>query len=114
MGPIHNLPEPSGFYDHIVPFVGILSDSPLTYQKFDDDDYVVHYTDHSVYPYYRSMKSLVGAYNSESSCPSTSGDPQYVCLNPKYGYGWVLQGFADERDGVPLSLTVDPSESEPD
>merc|ERR1712087_1013154 len=103
-----------GFYDHIVPFVGILSDNPLTDEQFDDDDYIVHYTDHSVYPYYRSMKSLVGEYNGRSSCPSTSGDAQYVCLNPTYGYGWAVQGFEDEKDGLPLSLTVDPWQSEPD
>lgn len=113
--PIYGMTPPSGFYDHVVPFVGVLSDQPLTAEKFSDDDYVVHYTDHSVYPYYRSMKSLVGAYeHGESSCPSTSGDPQYVCLNPTYGYGWALTGFADSRQGVPLSLTVDPWQSEPD
>jgi hypothetical protein len=112
--PIYDMPPPSGFYDHVVPFVGLLSDHALTDENFYDDDYIVHYTDHSVYPYYRSMKSLVGAYNGQSSCPSTSGDPQYVCLNPTYGYGWALQGFEDEKDGLPASLTVDPSDSEPD
>lgn len=109
-----DMTEPSGFFDHIVPFTGVLSDHPLTDQQFYDDDYIVHYTDHSVYPYYRSMESLVGAYNGESSCPSTSGDAQYICLHPKYGFGWALQGFEDARDGLPLSLTVDPWQSEPD
>lgn len=112
--PLYHMKEPSGFYDHIVPFVGIMSDHPLTDEQFYDDDYIVHYTDHSVYPYYRSMKSLVGEYHGSSSCPSTSGDSQYVCLNPTYGYGWAVQGFEDEKDGLPVSLTVDPWESEPD
>jgi len=108
------LTPPSGNYDHIVPFTGILSDHPLTDTQFYDDDYVVHYTDHSVYPYYRSMQSLVGEYDGVSNCPSTSGDPQYPCLHPQYGYGWALQGFEDEREALPVSLTVDPSDSEPD
>merc|ERR1712151_185652 len=112
--PIYGLPEPSGFYDHVVPFTGILSDHSLSDAQFYDDDYIVHYTDHSVYPYYRSMKSLIGSYNGRSDCPSTSGDSQYVCLNPKYGYGWALQGFEDEKEGLPVSLTVDQWESEPD
>merc|ERR1719253_1399100 len=114
--PIYGLPEPSGFYDHVVPFVGVMSDHDLSDEQFYDDDYILHYTDHSVYPYYRSMKSLVGAYNSfsGSSCPSTSGDAQYICLNPKYAYGWAMQGFEDEKVGMPLSLTVDPWQSEPD
>jgi len=112
--PIYGMEEPSGFYDHVVPFVGVMSDQPLTDENFYDDDYIAHYTDHSVYPYYRSMKSLVGAYDGESSCPSTSGDAQYVCLNPTYGFGWALQGFEDETESLPLSLTVDPWESEPD
>jgi hypothetical protein len=114
--PIYDMTPPSGFYDHVVPFVGVLSDHPLTDEQFYDEDYIVHYTDHSVYPYYRSMKSLLGAYNGKSSCPSTSGDPQYVCLNPTYGYGWALQGFADDSNKAfsPLSLTVDSWQSEPD
>lgn len=112
--PLYNMHEPSGFYDHIVPFVGILSDHALSEEQFNDDDYIVHYTDHSVYPYYRSMKSLIGSYNGRSGCPSTSGDSQYVCLNPKYGYGWALQGFEDEKEGLPVSLTVDQWQSEPD
>jgi len=109
-----DMTEPSGFYDHVVPFVGIMSDHPLTDEQFYDDDYIVHYTDHSVYPYYRSMDSLIGTYDGRSACPSTSGDPQYVCLHPQYGFGWALQGFQDEKDGLPLSLTVDPWEQEPD
>lgn len=106
--------EPSGFYDHIVPFVGIMSDRPLSDETFTDDDYIVHYTDHSVYPYYRSMDSLIGTYDGRSNCPSTSGNPQYVCLHPQYGFGWAMQGFQDEKEGLPMSLTVDPWESEPD
>ena len=114
--PIYNMKPPSGFYDHVVPFVGVLSDRPLNETLFQDDDYIVHYTDHSVYPYYRSMKSLVGTYSDlfGSRCPATSGDPQYVCLNPTYGYGWALQDLDDDKDGLPLSLTVDPWQSEPD
>ena len=102
--PIYGMKAPSGYYDHVVPFVGLLSDNPLEQTGFADDDYVVHYTDHSVYPYYRSMKSLFGAYGGRSTCPSTSGDPQFVCLNPNYGYGWALTGLDDTKDGLPLSV----------
>ena len=116
--PIYDMKPPSGFYDHVVPFVGVLSDRPLSDETFTDDDYIVHFTDHSIYPYYRSMKSLIGAYSerSGSSCPSTSGDPQYICLNPTYAYGWALQDLADDsgKAALPLSLAVDPWQSEPD
>jgi hypothetical protein len=30
----------------VVPFVGVLSDHPLSDEQFYDDDYIVHYTDH--------------------------------------------------------------------
>ena len=37
-----------------------------------------------------------------------------MCLNPTYGYGWALTGFEDAKEGLPLSLTVEPWQSEPD
>ena len=51
-----------------------------------------------------------------SGCPSQpdSSDSGYICLNPNYGYGWALTGFNDTRSALPLSLTVDPSDKEPD
>ena len=37
-----------GSFSHIVPFVGLMSDHPLTDPTWYDDDYIVHYHDHDV------------------------------------------------------------------
>ena len=108
-----------GSFSHIVPFVGLMSDNPLTDETWYDDDYIVHYHDHDVNDVnYRSMKSLVGSYDNTtgSGCPSQpdTSDSGYICLNPSFGYGWALTGFNDTKAGLPLSLTVDPSDKEPD
>ena len=62
------------------------------------------------------MKDLIGAYDntSGSSCPTRPGPKgMFVCLNPIYGYSWAVQGLNDTKDGVPLSLSVDPWYREP-
>merc|ERR1711920_728811 len=30
------------------------------------------------------------------------------------GFGWAIQGFLDDKDGLPLSLTIDKWQREPD
>jgi len=101
-----------GLYSHIEPIVGILSDHPLTDQDFYDDDYTAHYNDAGTSTYYRRMDSMIGSYDGHtSSCPEVSGDG--MCFNDQRGFGWAIQGFQDEKPGLPLSLTVNPWKSEP-
>mmetsp|Transcript_38461 Transcript_38461/g.120057 ORF Transcript_38461/g.120057 Transcript_38461/m.120057 type:complete len:356 (-) Transcript_38461:68-1135(-) len=104
---------PYGDYSHIEPVVGILSDHNLTDEQWYDDDYVAHFTDADTHTYYRSMKSLPDDTRMRGNCasPHYSG---YPCIYEKYGFGWSVEGFLDERQGLPLSLKVDPSDREPD
>lgn len=41
-------------------------------------------------------------------------DPGYPCINKQRGFGWAIQGFLDEASSVPVSLTIDQWQSEPD
>jgi len=104
---------PFGLYSHVEPVVGILSDHPLTDEEFYDDDVVVHYTDADTNTYYRTMKSLPGNYTGFVKC---IGDDYlgYPCINKLRGFGWAVQGFLDQKQGLPLSLTLDKWQSEPD
>lgn len=104
---------PYGFYSHVEPVVGILSDHNLTDDQWYDDDYIVHYTDADVHTYFRSMKSLPDDTDFKGNCafPHYSG---YPCIYEKYGFGWAIEGFLDEREGLPLSLKVEPYDREPD
>lgn len=104
---------PYGQYSHIEPVVGILSDHPLNDTEWYDDDYIVHYTDADQHAYYRSMKSLPDDVTMKGNCAHQDyrGMP---CIYEQYGFGWAIQGFQDDKEGVPLSLDIDPSKSEPD
>mmetsp|Transcript_123717 Transcript_123717/g.309220 ORF Transcript_123717/g.309220 Transcript_123717/m.309220 type:complete len:365 (-) Transcript_123717:87-1181(-) len=104
---------PYGQYSHVEPVVGILSDRPLNDTEWYDDDYLVHYTDADQHTYYRSMKSLPDDTTLKGNCahPDYAG---YPCIYEKYGFGWSIEGFQDASEGPSLSLTVEPSRSEPD
>eukprot|EP00928_Gymnodinium_smaydae_P043888 TRINITY_DN29330_c0_g1_i1.p1 TRINITY_DN29330_c0_g1~~TRINITY_DN29330_c0_g1_i1.p1 ORF type:complete len:368 (-),score=43.75 TRINITY_DN29330_c0_g1_i1:257-1360(-) len=111
--PVYPGLEPYGQYSHVEPVVGILSDHPLNDTKLYDDDFIVHYTDADTHSYYRSMKSLPDDTSMQGNC-ATSDYAGYPCIYEKYGFGWAIEGFLDDRAGPPLSLAVSPSSSEPD
>lgn len=111
--PVYPDLAPYGQYSHVEPVVGILSDHPLTDSEFYDDDVVVHYTDADEGTYYRTMKSLPDDTTLQGNCAS-SDYVGYPCIYEKYGFGWSIEGVQDTKDGLPLSLTVQPSRSEPD
>lgn len=110
---------PYGFYSHIEPVVGIMSDHNLTDDKWYDDDVVVHYTDADSHTYYRTMKSLPDDLDMHGNCNALhsirySG---YPCIYTKYGFGWSVEGFLDQNMPslpLPLSLNVVPADREPD
>ncbi|CAJ1328223.1 unnamed protein product, partial [Effrenium voratum] len=104
---------PFGLYSHVEPVVGILSDHPLTDENFYDDDVVVHYTDADANTYYRTMASLPGSYVLFAHCPG-SDYVGYPCINQQRGFGWAIQGFLDDEKALPLALTIDKWQSEPD
>jgi len=111
----YNLTAVNGLYGHIEPVVGIMSNHDLSDEIVYDDDVLVHYTDANKNAYYRSMKSLPGDWSEEHPVPTCqvsdySGAP---CINKQRGYGWAVEGFLDEEEGLPLSLTLDHWGSEP-
>lgn len=106
------LPKNSSQYGHIEPVMGILSDHALNDTALYDDDYVVHFTDADVHPYYRSMQSLPDNTQYTGNCRS-SHYTGYPCIYDQLGFGWAIEGFLDTAAALPLSLTVQPAKSEP-
>mmetsp|Transcript_96653 Transcript_96653/g.279014 ORF Transcript_96653/g.279014 Transcript_96653/m.279014 type:complete len:368 (-) Transcript_96653:59-1162(-) len=104
---------PYGQYSHVEPVVGILSDHPLTDEQWYGDDYIAHYTDADEHTYFRSMGSLPDNTSLSGNCKK--GDYYgYPCVYDKYGFGWSIEDLDDPREGLPLSLAVQPWRSEPD
>jgi len=111
----YNLTSVNGLYGHIEPVVGIMSNHPLTDETVYDDDVFVHYTDADKNAYYRTAAKLPGDWSEENPTPKCqvndySGAP---CINKERGYGWAIEGFLDQQDALPLSLTLDHFGSEP-
>lgn len=110
--PAYNMKIPEGVHGHIEPVIGIQSNHPLTDETVYDDDNVVHYNDGNYNMYYPTFKSLYGDWSGTGASAECTGGLSY-CIGP-YSYGWALEGFLDEQEGLPLSLSIDPWEREPD
>lgn len=109
--PAYDMKLPAGVHGHIEPVIGIQSNHPLTDERVHFDDVFVHYTDNSNDTIYKVQYTLPGDWSPGGSAECHWGSR--YCIGP-YSYGWAVQGFLDEREGVPLSLKVDPWEREPD
>jgi hypothetical protein len=111
--PIYNLTAPAGMYGHVEPVIGIQSNHPLTDEKVYDDDVLVHYTDGGMNTVYKVLSTLLGDWDGPGS-PAVCRSGHY-CIGP-YAFGWAIEGFVDDGDqrSLPASLSIDPSESEPD
>lgn len=113
--PVYPALPKTDYYGHIEPVVGVMSSRPLNDTNWYDDDYIVHYTDADHNPYYRTMASLP---ETAEKCAAREGNCHsdyvgYPAINNDYGFGWAIEGFADDRaDALPVSLTVDQDEPE--
>jgi hypothetical protein len=114
--PIYNLKSPDGVYGHVEPVIGIQSDHPLTDETVYDDDVVVHYNDAGTTVYYKTFESLPGNWSGQAGTPGkcqNRADIHRQCIGP-YSFGWAIEGFLDEKEGLRASLNIQPWKSEPD
>ena len=104
---------PYGFYSHVEPVYGIMTDHPLDDENWYADDYIVHSTDASLQSYYRRFDSLPAGVNADNTSECGGGYLGYPCIYEMYGFGYAIKGPADGKAGPNVALTVD-SSSEPD
>lgn len=112
--PLYNLDVPDSLYGHVEPVIGIQSNHPLTDETVYDDDIAVHFDDNSKTTIYKPFNTLAGNWTGVGQKAQCQSGSRY-CIGP-YSYGWAVKGFLDDRDAeaMPITLTVDPWEREPD
>jgi len=110
--PIYDLEIPHGVYGHVEPVIGIQSNHPLTDETVYDDDIAVHFDDNSQNTIYKPFNTLAGDWAGPGHKGQCQSGSRY-CIGP-YSYGWAVQGFLDDREALPLSLSIDPWQREPD
>jgi len=110
--PAYNLKLPAGLHGHVEPVIGIQSNRPLSDETVYDDDVAVHYDDVSTTTLYTTFGSLPGNWSGEGDSRAHCSQSRY-CIGP-YSYGWALHGFLDQREGWPLSLSINPWLKEPE
>jgi len=110
--PIYDLELPHGVYGHVEPVIGIQSNHPLTDETVYDDDVLVHFDDNSKTTIYKPFSTLSGDWTGAGHASQCQSGSRY-CIGP-YAYGWAVQGFLDDREALPMSLSIDPWNTEPD
>lgn len=106
----------NGIYGHIEPVVGILSNHPLSDETVHDDDVFAYYDDASKTTHYVTPRKVPGdcSFGTGGHCRARCRTGLFgQCVWKERGYMWGIQGFADEHDAVPLSLSISPWASEP-
>jgi len=114
--PLYTLKVPDGLYGHVEPVIGIMSNHPFTDETVYDDDVVVHYNDAGTDTFYKNFSMLPGNWSGKKGDPAVCQKVPGVdgqCTGP-YAYGCAVLGFEDEKETLPLSLSLDPWQSEPD
>jgi hypothetical protein len=100
---------PYGFYSHVEPVFGVMSDHPLDDPQWYDDDYIVHGTDASTQTYYRRFDSLVADVNADNSSLCRGAYLGYPCIYKNYGFGFAIKGPLDNQTSsnvVNIALSV--------
>eukprot|EP00658_Telonema_sp_P-2_P078048 TRINITY_DN7219_c0_g3_i2.p1 TRINITY_DN7219_c0_g3~~TRINITY_DN7219_c0_g3_i2.p1 ORF type:complete len:200 (-),score=20.69 TRINITY_DN7219_c0_g3_i2:163-762(-) len=104
---------PYGFYSHVEPVLGVLSNNPLS-EDWSPDDVLVHGTDASGHSYYRTFASLPAGITASNVSKCGEDYLGYPCIYAQYGFGWAVTGLQDPTAGsIDVSLDVD-SNTEPD
>lgn len=109
----------NGVYGHIEPVVGILSDKPLTDETVYDNDVFAYFDDASKATYYAAASKVSGTcdFHSGKSCSARCKTGIFgisgQCVWDQHGYIYAILDLADEREHVPVSLSISPFVSEP-
>eukprot|EP00912_Choanoflagellata_sp_UC4_P002513 UC4_evm3s1590 len=102
---------PYGFYSHVEPVFGVMTDHDPTDHQWYDDDIIAHGTDAAPYTRFDSLVAGVDKGNRSECEGQYLG---YPCVYKKYGFGFAILGPNDNRsDGRPVALSIN-RHDEPD
>lgn len=106
-----------GAFDHHEPIIGIGSNHDLSDATVYDDDWILHFSNQDLMPYYRSFGSLQDDLNLTGNCQNAStaypNREAYPCFYDKVTYGLAVNGFDVKVPTLPVHIDVD-QQSEPD
>ena len=86
-----------GAFDHHEPIIGIGSNHNLTDTTVYDDDWMLHYSNQDLMPYYRRFDSLEDGLHMNGNCQNASTNypnrEAFPCFYNQVTYGLAVSGF---------------------
>jgi hypothetical protein len=106
-----------GAFDHHEPIIGIGSNHDLSDATVYDDDWLLHYSNQDLMPYYRRFSSLEDGLHMDGNCQNASTSfpnrEAFPCFFDQVTYGLAVSGFNIQVPTLRVQIDVD-HQSEPD
>lgn len=106
-----------GSCDHVEPMVGIFSNHSLDDPTVYDDDWILHFSDQDLMPYYRPINSLEDSLDMNGNCadavPGFGHNEMYPCFDQDVTYGLAVTGLNVTGPLLPVSLFTTGAQGEP-
>jgi hypothetical protein len=103
-----------GAFDHHEPILGIGSDHDLSDPTVYDSDWLLHYSNQDLMPYYRRFSTLEDGLHMNGNCQNASTNypnrEAYPCFYNEVTYGLAVNGLDMKTPTLPLQLDVDKQE----
>jgi len=100
-----------GAFDHHEPIIGIGSNHNLSDATVYDDDWLLHYSNQDLMPYYRHFSSLEDGLHMNGNCKSASTSypnrEAFPCFYDQVTYGLAVSGFDHSTPTLPVQIDVD-------
>jgi len=103
-----------GAFDHHEPIIGVGSNHDFSDATVYDDDWLLHYSNQDLMPYYRRFSSLEDGLHMDGNCKNASTDypnrEAYPCFYDQVAYGMAVNGFDIKVPTLPVTIDVDRQE----
>jgi hypothetical protein len=100
-----------GAFDHHEPIIGIGSNHNLSDTTVYDDDWILHYSNQDLMPYYRTFSSLEDELHMNGNCDNAStiypNREAFPCFYNQVTYGLAVFGFDVQAPTLPVQIDVD-------
>eukprot|EP00927_Polykrikos_kofoidii_P014074 TRINITY_DN16137_c0_g2_i1.p1 TRINITY_DN16137_c0_g2~~TRINITY_DN16137_c0_g2_i1.p1 ORF type:complete len:359 (-),score=51.05 TRINITY_DN16137_c0_g2_i1:98-1174(-) len=100
-----------GAFDHHEPIIGIGSNHDLSDLTVYDDDWLLHFSDQDLMPYYRNFSSLQDDLHMTGNCKNAStrapDREAYPCFYEQVAYGLSIKGLAVDAPTQRVHIDVD-------
>jgi len=106
-----------GHFDHVEPIIGFGTNHGLDDAEVYDDDWLLHFSDQDLHPYYRHFNTLQDDTKMQGNCKNAQAGPgrneMYPCIFDQVDYGLAVTGLNTTVSTLRIVLDVD-RQDEPD